>query len=71
MLYHFSKNIDIFNGGDYNNYKNRQYTLSKESNKDENLMISQSHPAKFTPADKFSEERIAFKQEFKIFPFNS
>jgi H/ACA ribonucleoprotein complex subunit 3 len=44
----------------------RVYTLKKE---DSNSTPSQSaHPARFSPDDKFSKERIATKKRFGLLP---
>lgn len=31
---------------------------------------SDSHPAKFSPVDQFSDERVLFKKRYDIWPFN-
>lgn len=45
----------------------RKYTLKSEIKKKE---VFQSHPAKFSPLDKFSKYRIQTKIKYKIYPFN-
>ena len=44
----------------------RVYTLKKEDNKGAPSLSA--HPARFSPDDKFSKERVACKTRFGILP---
>ena len=44
----------------------RVYSLKKEDNKGAPTLSA--HPARFSPDDKFSKERIAIKQRFNLLP---
>ena len=44
----------------------RVYTLKKED--DQGRPTMSAHPARFSPDDKFSKERIACKKRFGILP---
>lgn len=55
MLYHYMEN------------GKRVYTLKE---KIEGKVIEHSHPAHFTPEDKFSKYRILTKQKYNINPFD-
>ncbi|KAL7560219.1 hypothetical protein ACA910_020790 [Epithemia clementina (nom. ined.)] len=45
---------------------NRVYTLKKESPKDGKVTES-AHPARFSPDDKYSAQRVACKKRFHIY----
>ena len=45
----------------------RVYTLKKEESSSEKPTLS-AHPARFSPDDKFSKERITTKKRFNLLP---
>lgn len=56
MLHHYVKD------------KNRIYTLKSDSSDHNNIV---SHPAHFTPVDKFSKYRLLTKIKYNIKPFDN
>lgn len=44
----------------------RVYTLKMETN--DGLYTLNAHPARFSPDDKFSEERLKLKERFNLLP---
>ncbi|KAL6928546.1 snoRNP complex protein [Hanseniaspora valbyensis] len=44
----------------------RQYTLKKISDKGE--VTKSAHPARFSPDDKFSRERVTLKKRYDLIP---
>lgn len=44
----------------------RQYTLKKIS--DQGEVTKSAHPARFSPDDKFSRERVTLKKRYDLIP---
>ncbi|OIR57474.1 MAG: H/ACA ribonucleoprotein complex subunit 3 [Amphiamblys sp. WSBS2006] len=46
--------------------KRRVYTLKETVGEEE---TKTAHPARFSPQDRYSRERVTIKKRFEIFPF--